>query len=108
MCLRSIILKQCFANPETSSKLVRYPVVAQQNLRYTHVCVNLVTIVEIMIDISVCNSEMYHAKRWHTDFPAAIMTVINSSHIFVNDFVNFNHQRTGETLGKVLRLLQKV
>lgn len=53
-------------------------------------------------------SELYHAKCWHRDF-AAVMTVTNGMHMFVNDFVMYHHSsEMGDTIGKVMKIFKKV
>ena len=60
-----------------------------------------------MNNLHCCYSEMYHANRWHVDFPA-VMTTVKNFQLFVNDFVHFKHPKTGHTLGKVLKLYSNV
>lgn len=60
------------------------------------------TSVWLFILYSGTSSELYHAERWHEEFPA-VMTIVNDIHI-VNDFVRFDHH----TVGKVLKLFKKV
>lgn len=38
----------------------------------------------------------------------SVMIVHNDLHIYVNDFIKFNHDVLGITLGKVLQFFQKV
>ena len=50
---------------------------------------------------------MYHAERWHRDFPAVTVS-IRRYQVFVRDFVSFNSPLVGEALGKVIKLFKKV
>ena len=45
--------------------------------------------------------EMFHARRYHSNFPSP-MIIHKSSHIYVNDFVKFEHTTLGISTGKVL------
>lgn len=55
----------------------------------------------------ILNRELFHARRWHSDFQAP-MIVHNSRHIYVSDFIYFQHRNLGPTVGKVLKFFQKV
>ena len=51
--------------------------------------------------------EMFHARRYHSNFPSP-MVIHKGSHIYVNDFVKFEHATLGISTGKVLSYNGKV
>ena len=51
--------------------------------------------------------ERFHARRWHSDFSPP-MVEFKSKHLFVGDFILFQHFSLGHTLGKVERFFEKV
>ena len=53
-----------------------------------------------------CNREMYQAGRWHNEFPSP-MTVYNSIHIYVNDFIIYHDDVLNDNLSKVVRIFMK-
>ena len=52
-------------------------------------------------------SELYHAQRWHTEFPSP-MLVSKVGRVFVKDFITFHHDGIGNTQGKVAKIFLKV
>ena len=53
-------------------------------------------------------SEMYHAARWHSSFPAPMVTLMDKNKLFVNDFLAFNHPHLGVVTGKLLKCFIQV
>ena len=65
------------------------------------------------LDYKLCsiilNREMHHARQWHSmSMYQSVMIVHSDLHIHVDDFIKFNHDILGITLGKVLQFFQKV
>lgn len=75
--LPSTFVRNSLANPVISCDLLHFPIVPKNCITYVtvHVCIYF---------LSSCYSEIYHAKRWHSDFPSP-MTVTSIGHVYVND-----------------------
>ena len=50
---------------------------------------------------------MFHARKYHLEF-ASPMIVHNNLHIYVNDFIRFEHSVLGASVGKILKYYKKV
>ena len=53
-------------------------------------------------------SEIYHARKWHSDFQAPMIMTSSELLVFQNDFIIFQHNILGPTHGKVLKFYGKV
>ena len=51
---------------------------------------------------------MYHGSRWHSSFPAPMVSLNNKTPLFINDFVLCHHSTFGLVTGKFLKCYVKV
>lgn len=51
---------------------------------------------------------MFEAERWHSKFPATMVTIPNGSHLFVQDFFLYQDEILGLSLGKLAKCYKKV
>ena len=70
-------------------------------IRYVY----LVTIAACILKLYAC-SEMFHAERWHSDFPTP-MIIHENENIFVGDFVLISYDNS-RFMAKILKYFQKV
>lgn len=50
--------------------------------------------------------EIYHANRYHAEYPTLMTCVTGVGHVFLRDFVILSYH-IGDTIGKVLKFFKK-
>ena len=99
MILPTTSVKLQFANLEASQYMTRFPIVANNDIKY--VCQSITDKLLLFF------REMFHARKYHLEFPSP-MIVHKTQHIYVNDFIKFTHDTLGTSSGKVLKYYGKV
>ena len=51
--------------------------------------------------------EIFHAHKFHSEFQCPMINTV-VGHVFQNDFITFQHDSCGLTIGKAMQFYQKV